>query len=116
MKAPTVSCSARAAGAFLVGEKGVVSRVFAREVLQPEKGGFYVGARTDCGGYYEVILEIVVYLALARGHPDVGVVARHGNGELRQVLDAFPSGCLGRCLFRLLAVNSGGGDSPSSPR
>lgn len=117
MKAPAVSCSARAAGAFFGGERRAwLGRVFAREVLQPEKGGFYVGARADCGGYYEVILEIDVDFALARGHPDVGVVAKHGNGELRQVLDAFPSGCLVCCLFRLLAVNSVGGDSPSSPR
>lgn len=90
-----------------------LGRVFAREVLQPEKGGFYVGARTDCGGYYEVILEIAVYLALARGHPDVCVVARHGNAELRQVLDACPGGCLGCHLFRFVAANSVGEDPPA---
>lgn len=84
--------------------------IFAREALQQEKGGLYVdvgdgrmslealvegceeiGARADCGGYYEVILEIDVDFALARGHPDVGVVARHDNGELRQVLNTCPS-------------------------
>ena len=55
-----------------------------------------VGARADCGSYHEVILEITMDFALARGHPDVGVVARYGNGELRQVLNACPSGCFGR--------------------
>ena len=53
-----------------------------------------VGA--DCGGYYEVILEITVDFALACGHPDVCVVARHGNGELRQMFNACPSGCFRR--------------------